>query len=97
MWEDGWQPSLQMICRRYLNYELDDTFQMTNWRQRPMPEEMLQYAGGQAPRRPLATKTSGARRERSGARANWRHKNKNENDNNDNNGHKDNDNNKTTW
>ena len=44
MWEDDWQPSLQMICRRYLNYELDDTFQMANWRQRPMPEEMLQYA-----------------------------------------------------
>ena len=43
-WEDGWQPSLQMMCRRYLNYELDDTFQMANWRQRPMPEEMLQYA-----------------------------------------------------
>ena len=33
-----------MMCRRYLNYELDDTFQMANWRQRPMPEEMLQYA-----------------------------------------------------
>ena len=44
IWEDDWQPSLQMICRRYLNYELDDTFQMANWRQRPMPEEMLQYA-----------------------------------------------------
>ena len=44
MWEDGWQPSLQMMCRRYLNYELDDTVQMANWRQRPMPEEMLQYA-----------------------------------------------------
>ena len=44
MWEDGWQPSLQMMCRRYLNYELDDTFQTANWRQRPMPEEMLQYA-----------------------------------------------------
>ena len=33
-----------MMCRRYLNYELDDTFQIANWRQRPMPEEMLQYA-----------------------------------------------------
>ena len=44
MWEDGWQPSLQMMCRRYLNYELDDTFQTANWHQRPMPEEMLQYA-----------------------------------------------------
>ena len=44
MSEDGWQPSLQMMCRRYLNYELDDTFQTANWRQRPMPEEMLQVA-----------------------------------------------------
>ena len=44
MWEDNWQPSLQMMCMRYLSYELDDTFQTANWRQRPMPEEMLQYA-----------------------------------------------------
>ena len=44
MWEDSWQPSLQMMCRRYLSYELDDTFQTANWRQRPMPEEMLEYA-----------------------------------------------------
>ena len=44
MREDGWQPSLQMMCRRYLNYELDDTFQTANWRQRPMPKEMLHYA-----------------------------------------------------
>ena len=27
-----------------MNYELDDTFQMADWRQRAMPEEMLQYA-----------------------------------------------------
>ena len=44
MWEDSWQPSLQMMCRRYLSYELDDTFQTANWRQRPMPKEMLHYA-----------------------------------------------------
>ena len=44
MWEDSWQPSLQMMCRRYLSYELVDTFQTANWRQRPMPTEMLHYA-----------------------------------------------------
>ena len=44
IWGHGWQPSLRMMCRRYLNYELDDTSQMANWRQRPMPEEMRQYA-----------------------------------------------------
>ena len=44
MWEDSWQPSLQMICRRYLSYELDDTLQTANWLQRPMPKEMLHYA-----------------------------------------------------
>ena len=33
-----------MICRKYLRYELDETYQMANWQQRPMPEEMLQYA-----------------------------------------------------
>ena len=33
-----------MICKKYLRYELDETYQMANWRQRPMPEEMLQYA-----------------------------------------------------
>ena len=44
MWEDGWQPSLQMMCRRYLSYELDDTLQTANWLQRPMPKEMLHYA-----------------------------------------------------
>ena len=43
MWEDG-QPSLQTLCRQYLSYELDKTYQTANWRQRPMPEEMLQYA-----------------------------------------------------
>ena len=43
-WEDDWQPSLQMICRKYLCYKLDETYQMANWLQRPMPEEMLQYA-----------------------------------------------------
>ena len=44
MWEDG-QPSLQTLCRQYLNYELDKTYLTANWRQRPMPaEEMLQYA-----------------------------------------------------
>ena len=44
MWEDSWQLSLQMMCRRYLSYELDDTFQTANWYQRPMPKEMLDYA-----------------------------------------------------
>ena len=43
MWEGG-SPSLQTLCRQYLHYELDKTYQTANWRQRPMPEEMLQYA-----------------------------------------------------
>ena len=43
MWEDG-QPSFQTLCRQYLGYDLDKTYQTANWRQRPMPEEMLQYA-----------------------------------------------------
>ena len=43
MWKHG-QPSLQTLCRQYLSYELDKTYQTANWRQRPMPEGMLQYA-----------------------------------------------------
>ena len=43
MWEDG-PPSLQTLCRQYLHYELDKTYQTANWRQRPMPAEMLEYA-----------------------------------------------------
>ena len=43
MWEDG-QPSLQTLCRQYLDYELDKTHKTANWRQRPMPAEMLEYA-----------------------------------------------------
>ena len=43
MWEHG-QPSLQTLCWQYLGYELDKTYQTADWRQRPMPEEMLQYA-----------------------------------------------------
>ena len=43
MWADG-LPSLQTLCRQYLTYEIDTTYQSASWRQRPMPEEMLQYA-----------------------------------------------------
>ena len=43
MRKDG-QTSLQTLCRQYLSYELDKTYQTANWRQRPIPEEMLQYA-----------------------------------------------------
>ena len=42
-WEEG-PPSLQLLCRRYLSYEKDDTYQTADWRQRPLPAEMLQYA-----------------------------------------------------
>ena len=42
-WEEG-PPSLQLLCRQYLNYELDKTYQTANWRLRPLPAEMLQYA-----------------------------------------------------
>ena len=47
MWEDG-QPSLQTLCGQYLDYVLDKTYQTADWRQRPMPEEMLQYAATNA-------------------------------------------------
>ena len=47
MRKDG-QTSLQTLCRQYLSYELDKTYQTANWRQRPMPEEMLQYAATDA-------------------------------------------------
>ena len=47
MWEDG-QPSLQTLCRLYLGYELDKTYQTANWRRRPMSAEMLQYAATDA-------------------------------------------------
>ena len=40
---DG-QPSLEAMCCRYLNYQLKNMYQNANWRQRPMPAEMLQYA-----------------------------------------------------
>ena len=43
MWEDG-QPSLQMLCRQYLNCDFDETHKTANWRQRPMPAEMLYHA-----------------------------------------------------
>ena len=43
MWADG-LPSLQTLCRQYLTYEIDTTYQSASWRQRPMPEEMLQHA-----------------------------------------------------
>ena len=43
MWEDG-QPSLQTLCRQHLDYELDKTHKTANWRQMPMPAEMLEYA-----------------------------------------------------
>ena len=42
-WEEG-PPSLQLLCRQYLNYEMDNTRQTTSWCQRPLPAEMLQYA-----------------------------------------------------
>ena len=42
-WEER-PPSLQWLCRQYLNYELDKTYQTANWRQRPLPAEMLKYA-----------------------------------------------------
>ena len=42
-WEET-PPSLQWLCRQYLNYELDKTYQTANWRQRPLPAEMLKYA-----------------------------------------------------
>ena len=45
---EGGQTSFQTLCRQYLSYELDKTYQTANWRQRPMPEEMLQYAATDA-------------------------------------------------
>ena len=42
-WQEG-PPSLQLLCRQYLNYEMDTTLQTANWRQRPLSAEMLQYA-----------------------------------------------------
>ena len=42
-WEEG-PPSLQLVCRRYLSYEMDNTYQTADWRQRPLPAEMLEYA-----------------------------------------------------
>ena len=33
-----------MLCRQYLNYEFDETHKTANWRQRPMPAEMLYHA-----------------------------------------------------
>ena len=42
-WEEG-PPSLQLLCRQYLNYEMDKTHQTVSWCQRPLPAEMLQYA-----------------------------------------------------
>ena len=42
-WEEG-PPSLQLLCRRYLSYEMDNTYQTADWRQRPLPAEMLEYA-----------------------------------------------------
>ena len=43
MWEDE-EPSLQMLCCQYLEYEFYETHKASNWRQRPMPAEMLEYA-----------------------------------------------------
>ena len=32
------------MCVQYLNYQLKNMYQNANWRQRPMPAEMLQHA-----------------------------------------------------
>ena len=45
---EGQACCLQTLCRQYLHYELDKTYQTANWRQRPMPAEMLQYAATDA-------------------------------------------------
>ena len=42
-WEDG-QPSVQMLCRQYLEYEFDETHKTARWRQRTMPADMLEHA-----------------------------------------------------
>ena len=42
-WEDG-QPALQVLCSWYLNYDLHVPYRTANWRQRPMQQEMHQYA-----------------------------------------------------
>ena len=36
------------MCFQYLNYQLKNMYQNANWRQRPMPAEMLQYAAMEA-------------------------------------------------
>ena len=48
---DTWEeepPSLQLLCRRYLSYEMDNTYQTRDWRQRPLPADMLEYAAIEA-------------------------------------------------
>eukprot|EP00928_Gymnodinium_smaydae_P056488 TRINITY_DN39861_c0_g1_i1.p1 TRINITY_DN39861_c0_g1~~TRINITY_DN39861_c0_g1_i1.p1 ORF type:complete len:1241 (-),score=115.08 TRINITY_DN39861_c0_g1_i1:536-4258(-) len=39
-----YSPGLKALCREHLNYELDKTFQRSDWRLRPLPQEMLLYA-----------------------------------------------------
>jgi len=36
--------SLAYLLERYLGVELDKTYQLADWRERPLPEEMLEYA-----------------------------------------------------
>ena len=36
------------MCFQYLNYQLKSMYQNADWRQRPMPAEMLQYAATEA-------------------------------------------------
>ena len=43
-WEYYGQPSLQLLCKLYFDYDLDETYHMADWRQRPMPTEIIQNA-----------------------------------------------------